>query len=142
MKQENIVSKELWGDGPWVGEPLGSKPIVIYDRSYECEYWRHINGHWCGYIKLNTNDYDLAMNNTLDFHGGITFDKENEEGKNRTIGFDCAHIGEDIIPKYPQFSTHRLFNGAKTTYKTLEFCQNETKRFIDELLELKKLERE
>ena len=51
--------------------------------------------HWCGYVRVSANA--KVKEETLDVHGGVTFDGFLKELGGRAIGFDCAHAG-DYVP--------------------------------------------
>jgi hypothetical protein len=151
-----------WGDGPWVDEPLGKEPVEMSYKGYDCAFVRNlVMGHWCGYVGVSVKESELAEKNDNCLHGGITYTKvcnlvDNEhpsnqhildkKGSEMIIGFDCAHA-EDIMPrgriindtmygdKYP---FDKYFDEMyKPTYKTLQFCKDNVREFIDELIALK-----
>ena len=104
-------------------------------RGFKCFIVRCHWGHLCGYVEVDEFSGVPDDVNTLDVHGGITFDRV-VDGK-RTIGFDCAHLG-DCIPGYhngcslQHFFIVDVIHGA---YKDLEFVKSELKKLVTQLLE-------
>lgn len=65
----------------------------------DCVIKKQDMGHYCGYVVLpnSLQNWSEIMSDTIDIHGGITFDGLITWGKfkfKRAIGFDCAHGGD------------------------------------------------
>jgi hypothetical protein len=144
--------KEWWGAGEWVEE---SDLARFTYKEVSCIVRRcavrepfakeeHISGGYlCGYIELPLDStyincvYDDIP---IDCHGGLTFKEEN------LIGYDCAHSGDYNpsielfkkqnpssldIPK--ELKKYSIFN---PTYRNMEYCIQECKSMVDQLLQL------
>lgn len=57
------------------------------------------NTWYCGYVVIPANDkfYNASEDllDTLDVHGGITYDEFSHDFTKYMIGFDCCHVGDD-----------------------------------------------
>lgn len=145
------------GYGEWVEEAdsteieyLGYEAMIFRVFHYEpyTKKVAYFGGHLCGYVKISNNHpFYKKKGIYLECHGGIT---ANEIHEDHWIGFDCAHLG-DIVPttehfkrtspewieiqkKNPiplGFENHHLFN---PTYKNIEFCIEECKSMIAQLI--------
>ena len=104
-------------------EQEGNNKKFTY-KGYECEIKRIPGmGHLCGYVKLKQSIAHSFIDD-IECHGGITF---NENG---VIGFDCAHL-MDLIPLMPS----EFYAIKRGTYRDMEYCQNECKSIVDQLVE-------
>lgn len=165
FKIEYIITQKdkekWWGTGEWCIEP---DLVKFTFKGYDCKIIRvfavdgpeespiMFGGHLCGYVKIPNNHVTYCKHYddiNVDVHGGLTYRKMENE-KDYWIGFDCAH-SRDIIPsiahfcktdlhmieKMPPipegFEKHPLFNPI---YRNLEFCINECKSMVDQLIEL------
>jgi len=115
MKSKHILSSDeklkQWGYGEWVEEP---DLIEFEHQNIKCRIIRvsaHemngslFGGHLCGYICIPEGHPwkglgENALYDNIDVHGGITYNKEEEDGY--WIGFDCAH-SSDIVPSLEVF---------------------------------------
>ena len=107
-------------------------------KGYKCEV--KINdsmGFRCGYVTLNNNiEID---SDSLDCHGGITYDQEFVGY--RVIGFDCGHYGDgndlDLCTNKEYVKTMRLF-GLSNSFpvRTLEYCEGECIKIVNQIEEL------
>lgn len=106
--------------------------------------------HRCGYVFIK-NDLiskdDDFYKIKIDVHGGITYDEK--QGTTRTIGFDCGHWidrpdfdsaikfykGTKYEKSLIQHKSHMLpfLDGE---IRSLEFCENECKKIIDQIIKL------
>lgn len=141
-RYKRIENKELWPDGPWKNEP-DNKDFVY--RDIKCYIKRGPLGHLNGYACFPLNiDIDR---NEIDIHGGITFDAQNEHGN--IIGFDCSHhlditpIGILLAEKinkdnkdifYPDYSFYKKMREKNSSYKDIEYVENEIKSLVDQVL--------
>ncbi|MEN6512227.1 MAG: hypothetical protein ABFD00_10425 [Chloroherpetonaceae bacterium] len=143
---------KYFGYGEWVEEP---DCVSFNYLGYECMVFRPIEfdnfikgGYLCGYVVL-PNDYPLYGKNidelNLECHGGITFSEFNET---HFISFDCAHC-TDINPSlgiyWKKLVDSKNYNlpekefllSFKPTYKNVNFCINELKSLVNQLIEIK-----
>lgn len=148
------------GLGEWVDEPdevsfqyrdLQCKILRSFFEEPHCLDEHYFGGHLSGYVgipKTHPHHITNTYNNIdIDCHGGLTFQEFGADLLN-WIGFDCAHL-DDYIPSVELFKRtnlemiefrkkfpHRdeknyLFN---PTYKNIEFCINECKSIVDQLI--------
>lgn len=54
------------------------------------------NGHHCGYVTISHRALGENEVNSLEVHGGITFQEEHAHLNRYTYGFDCAHYNDTI----------------------------------------------
>lgn len=163
IKQEHLYPQEqklkFLGEGEWVEE---FDNVEIEYRGYEAhvlrvfirepyaqeEHW--FGGHLCGYVKIpKTYLYYDQKYEDIDCHGGVTFDKLNDDF--RIMGFDCAHLG-DYIPsmelfrrtnpemkkyteEYPLPQGFEKFSMFNSVYRNMDYCLNECIKIIDQLIE-------
>ena len=167
FKHEFDDKEKWWGEGEWVSEPDNVEFIYKDFRckikrmaSPEGVNLEHMfGGYLCGYVQIpnELNFYDKSFDLDFDVHGGITYN-EIQENKN-WIGFDCAH-SHDYVPSTEYlYKTHPDFikikeNEKETfkacgidygksfinlkSYKNLEFCINECKSLVGQIIEMKK----
>ena len=102
--------------------------------------WVKINdslGFRCDYVNVpSTIDYDFI--DGLDCHGGITYKDENNGVL--TIGFDCGHYGDGVDPNLIAYKKYvsimkRLNLLDTTNCKSLEFCEEECHRIVNQIKE-------
>lgn len=60
------------------------------------------HSHHCGYVSFPSVLREFIIADELQVHGGVTFDKEIENGL-YCIGFDCAHSGDSSVMGDPAF---------------------------------------
>ncbi len=150
---------EWFGYGEWIEEV--DQVLFIY-KDFECKVLRvvlpdgsnHIfGGHLCGYVRIPADHpYHNKLFQRLDIecHGGLTYGEVNV---GHWIGFDCAHSG-DYVPssehfkknnpdmlKFRQdfplpeaFEKYSIFNPV---YRNINFCIEECKGIVDQLLAVK-----
>lgn len=107
------VDKSMWGDGPWQGEP-DKRQWRDDATGLPCLIVRNHHGSLCGYVGIGSDHpffgRDTDTLDGLDVHGGVTFARECQEGKQSEsichipdagepdhmfwIGFDCSHAGD------------------------------------------------
>ena len=134
------------------------KIIRICAREPYCMDEVYYGGHLCGYVKLDeTHPYHGKgyQDMNIDCHGGITYAERSEwvdhpEENKFWIGFDCGHSG-DFIPSSEMFKKrhnkpswiekmNEIFDSSnlpdylKPTYKNLNFCIEECKSIVDQLI--------
>lgn len=94
--------------------------------------------HYCGYVYTKFNEPNGNMiiedRNRIYCHGGITYSDD------KKIGFDTAHY-TDIVPMLIDDRTSKLFDDMfgfrlEPTYKDIDFCENECRNIIDQLIEM------
>lgn len=150
------------GYGEWIEEAdvteieyLGYEAFIIrvFIREYLTKEEAYSGGYLCGYVRIPENHPLYKQKEiVLDCHGGVTFNEIHEE---HWIGFDCAHP-RDIVPTIENFKNtneelislqKEIFSPVyeslfKQTYKNIEFCIEECKSMIAQLviLEEKKIE--
>lgn len=159
--------EKWWGEGEWVSEPDNVEFIykdyrcrIVRIVAFEGLGGGHVfGGHLCGYVqvpddlKLFDKGYDLDF----DVHGGITYNEKDDDEKN-WIGFDCAHLNdyqpstEYLYKTCPEFikikeESKNIFKNIGIdydtsfvnlkTYKNLEFCINECKNLVDQVIKIK-----
>jgi len=110
-------------------------------------------GHRCGYVAIPTDSEKYSEDyNSIDIecHGGLTYgcvdNKYPVETKTPTawIGFDCAHCWDkrdiDLMrelgadDKYIDMMT-QMFEDPYAEVRTAEYCEEECKRIVDQILE-------
>lgn len=155
-----------WGYGEWLGEPdevdftynaINCKILrIAIKEPYSVE--EHIfGGHLCGYVQIPKDNIlylDTYEDMDIDCHGGLTYGEIID--KKYWIGFDCAH-STDFVPSTEQLCKNNLkgkkihdsfkefYNkiGVKDcllfnpTYKNINFCINECKSIVDQIIDLK-----
>lgn len=138
---------QFFGEGEWVDEP----DFVEFEyRGFFCQVKRYTNddfgcalygGNLCGFVEV-PKDHPYYQKNYDDIpmvaHGGLTFSGMDHE--RFFIGFDCAHRN-DLVPFYRKFllsifSSERINNITKTTYKNVEFCIEQCKSIVGQLIDL------
>jgi len=162
MKSEKIKKKihywtsdqklKWFGYGEWIEEPdsleieyRGYKALVerISKQEPFAKEETYFGGHLCGYVVI-PDDHPLFKKENIDIdcHFGITFNEAYEE---HLIGFDCAHSG-DYIPSmelirkkcrlelYPIPKGYENFNIFNPTYRNVQYCIDECKKMIDQLI--------
>jgi len=152
---------EYLGEGEWVEE---ADYVEFNYCGYECHidriiasdfyrviptgFWKHayFGGHLCGYVLLHKEhpcfgkDYDDI---DITCHGGLTYGVKISEISYK-IGFDCGHCCDyvptieklkkdfGVMSKIPEpLKNSLLFN---TTYKNMNFCIQECKSMVDQLI--------
>jgi hypothetical protein len=126
----------------------------FYYKDYPCVILFMDMGHRCGYVGIPE---DIARNisdeqiEEIDCYGGITYGPsdylhyQNEE--NITwIGFDTAHYmdGKDYDKVKEYFGKERAEvlctyrYGCDLPAKTLEYCQEQCKKIVDQVVEMAK----
>jgi hypothetical protein len=171
-KEEHTHSAEMklkhLGYGEWVEEP----DLIEFEyKDFECKVLRilhrepyskeecYFGGYLCGYVKIPENhpSFNKQYNDIeVDCHGGLTYSEKEENAY--WIGFDCAHL-MDYVPsmelfrktnkdllefrkKFPipqEYKSHPLF---KPTYKNVNFCMEECKSIVNQLIEIPDLPNE
>lgn len=156
---------DWFGPGEWVDE---FDVVKFYFKDYKCMVFRVVTqepfvegvcfgGHFCGYVFLHGNHSFSGENFQdldIDCHGGITFSEFAQEEGAHLIGFDCAHSGDyvpsmeklkkqyrlkaEIAPIPKEFEKYSIFNPV---YRNVEFCVNECKSIVNQLIEMDKLEK-
>lgn len=153
MKISHLYTTEAkmkwFGPGEWVDEP---DEATFEHESFECRVLRVISaeinsetfgGHFCGYVKIpkghpwhgkRYDDIDCAC------HGGLTFcDFQRFENPNDFwIGFDCGHVGSDVIPsigKLIKEDCPPVFNNFQETYRTFDYVIEQTKSLASQATE-------
>ena len=111
-------------------------------------------GHRCGYVEIPFNhpilDKDCYELSYIDVHGGITFTKYEHatyplESDSGWIGFDCGHCDDrtdfESWIKYCPENLERikklksiLIEDRNATVKSIEFCEKECKKIVDQLI--------
>lgn len=140
--QPDKIDRKNWINGPWLDEP--DSELFIY-KDYKCIIFRilnngYISGHLCGYLFIPQEDFKKIDIESLDVHGGITFSQYDDETNMQCLGFDCAHIGTDIIPAYEKFELENIsenFIGKVKlrTYKDFNFVKKSLKNLVDQIIE-------
>ena len=113
------------------------------------------DGHRNGYVQINDSDvfekiknqYNDCLNVDIDCHGGITFVKEMKDSEylpdGNWIGFDCNHLydGHDFELSIEIFGNSdyiermkRLFDYEEGEIKSKDFCEDECKKIIEQIL--------
>lgn len=124
-------------------------------KNFRCVVVFNCNtGYRCGYVELPSKDF--LINNkygevrNIDVHGGITY-VENKpsdypvKSKFGWIGFDCGHLNDehDFKSWIKYFPEQRklieeiraiAYTSEYSTVKTLEFCEEECKKIVDQLI--------
>ena len=141
--------------------PYKKQDIVEFEGEYRgFRFYITIHpyiGHRCGYIIIPSNcciyqrDYSTLK---IEAHGGLTYSGFDFEDK-WVIGFDCAHIGDapDIKAALKFYKNteyeESIKNNSKCMYggkddeiRTLDYCIDECKKIIDQILEKENLNNE
>jgi hypothetical protein len=141
---------KCWGDGPWLNEP----DIVVFRyKGLRCRVIRifvsqpegMFGGHLCAYVCLprahpaHGKDYSEL---DVEVHGGLTHSAYDAHGR-WILGFDCAHYC-DIVPSvrlaYEKFASEFVvlaaFRALQSSYKTVSFVVDQTKKLADQLFQL------
>jgi len=165
MKKKYIYTQQekiqWFGEGEWIDEP---DLINFSEKGFDCLIIRIIfreqNGHYfggyiCGYIEIPKQnkffefDYNYFLN-LIDCHGGITFCEMDDSKK--IVGFDCSHtydlipsfektgiskkIQEDILEMLPHLKDIKMLSKIfHRTYKNIDFCINQCKYIVEQLIE-------
>lgn len=157
-KKEYLLNKDFkikhFGNGELVEE---HDYIEFIYKDFECRIKRmyvkgphaknecYFGGHLCGYVKIPENNkyfnkhYDEI---DIDCHGGLTY--SNYQDNNYYIGFDCAH-SFDYLPSMEMFKQknekikqffeqYERMNLFYPTYKNMDFCIEECKSIVDQLI--------
>jgi hypothetical protein len=150
------------GDGEWIEEPdyikfnykryKGMIYRIINEEIYAKEE-AYFGGYLCGYIIVPKNhpffcQFEICYENIY-CHGGITFNKFKDDV--HLIGFACAHLGDYIpacehmkktIPEmieiekaFPLPEGMEDYLWLKPIYKNLNYCIEECKNIINQLVE-------
>lgn len=113
-----------------------------------------LGGHRCGYVEVPFNhpisDKDCYELSDIDVHGGITFTKYEHatyplESKYGWIGFDCGHWDDSPdIESWIKYCPEKLeiirkmksilVRDIHSTIKSKEFCEEECKKIVDQLI--------
>jgi hypothetical protein len=153
-KEEKLYGPEFregWGEGPWQDEP---DQITWTDpeSGYPCAIGRQaILGSLFGYVGIPaTHPYHDApeeARNELDAHGGINWSHghlpwEEEDGPYWWFGFDCAHVGRDLVPQLDflhqpgqllaEFANSAGHQGE--VYRDVAFVEQEISSLITQLM--------
>lgn len=135
LNKVGMVSKE------WIDEP---NILEFESHGFRCFIIRNpILLNLLGYIEIPANHpwHNKELDYLLFPHGGITYDSAFHPsgnatpqyiapGKNRWIGFDCAHA-QDLIPGLTMFRTE--IPGFPITYKNIEFVKLELSKMAEVL---------
>ena len=141
MKEEYLIDKTKFSDGPWKEEP--DRVHWIDDRTgLDCLIMRHNKvGHLCGYVGVEKDHPCYAQNYDkieADVHGGLTYSQDNQHNKYIRhpesdekviwwIGFDCAHL-DDKTPY--EFGLDMMDNGS---YKDITYVSKEVTYLASQL---------
>ena len=123
-------------------------------KGYPCVILYHATGYRCGYVGVpNDRKYDI---DNIYCHGGITYHDNylrfQKDTDKQWIGFNTMHYGDA-----KDFETdENLFEGDKDTLKTIEFykglakfygnafptpnleyCMNECKNIVEQIIEMR-----
>ena len=130
---DDIITKTL---RPWEYEP----DFYEWDyRGMHCIARRNkSHGALCGYVDIpselwNTNMVlanRASLEDTIDVHGGVSFNNYVIDKDAHRIGFDCAHAG-DVLP----VETFSAMNEGGV-YRTLTFVIAECERMVDQIHKL------
>lgn len=166
MVEEDKVTHELtsdeklnaWGYGEWVEE---ADTCSFTHHGYVClvkrVFYKHLEdptvielGHFCGYIHL-PRDHVWAGKGYGDIdceiHGGLTFARGEEHGRNWIIGFDCAHSwdvcpGTEAVLRQSRLRMQQGNPGIfrqweylfTRTYKNMEWVKNEVISLVEQAM--------
>lgn len=118
----------------------------FYYKGFPCVILFMDIGHRCGYVGIpEASGIDVEE---IDCHGGITYGPSSylhlQEDENiEWIGFDTGHYGDgrdvDKIKEYfpdkvIQFQYFNMLAGF--TPKTLEYCEEECRRIVDQIIDM------
>ncbi len=119
---------------------------------------KHVfGGHLCGYVQLldKFNILEKGLDLDFDVNGGITYNEKECDNLN-WIGFDCAHLNDYLPSTEYQYKTDpafikitedskKLFEKFgldydksplnQKSYKNINFCVNECKNLVDQILQ-------
>lgn len=141
--------------GPWDDEP-DKVQWVDEATDLDCLAVRNSMGVWCGYVGVppchpaHGADYtDLDV----DVHGGLTFASScNEEAEDEGhgichvplpgreanvwwLGFDCGHVGFDVIPAFLKHDVNLPKSGRfASVYRNLDYVKAECASLAAQLL--------
>lgn len=153
-----------WGYGEWVEEidlleftyeEIECRITRVFAEEPNSKEFHVFGGHLCGYIRIPSNHpfhHKKYEDIPIECHYGLSF---GEISVGHWIGFDCGHCN-DIIPSTEYLNkTHPLFIEIERkrkeliknlcsdnaffnkTYKNIQFCIDECKSIVDQLLEVK-----
>lgn len=157
VHEYTTIDRSKWPSGEWDGEP--DKVQWKHEATgLPCLAVRHPrSGHWCGYVgvaeghPLFGKEYDSEEVNIYT-HWGLTFADACSPSETEStgichipqpgepdhvwwFGFDCAHHG-DYSPQDAVYARDRGYPftiGGDSTYKTLEFVNQECQKLADQL---------
>ena len=120
-------------------------------KGYPCVVLFMEPGYRCGYVGIPNKTYDIDFEEVIDCHGGITYGPSDhlhfqEDNDILWIGFDCTHYcdGYDITLAEKVFSldrlTHLYGSRPQGNVRSLEYCENECRNIVDQLIELQEAE--
>lgn len=117
-------------------------------KGYPCVVLLMGLGYRCGYVGIPNKTYDIDFEEVIDCHGGITYGPSDhlhlqEDDDILWIGFDCAHWedGYDVDAAIKYFGPdHAVAYIRSGTICTLDYCQGECMKIVDQLIELQEAE--
>ncbi len=157
----NAIDKlRWWNQGEWIEEAdlleftyksMNCLIKRIATQEPYCQEENIFGGHLCGYVQIPKNHFCFGKHYDLieiDVHGGLTFSEFVED--KYWIGFDCGHLG-DLIPSNEKNKKEHLSDKSFailkelenssiffSTYKNINFCIDECKSMVDQLIEIDK----
>jgi hypothetical protein len=158
-----LDQKIKWfGYGEWVEEidailftyrDIPCKVLRIVRRELYTKELYMFGGCLSGYVRIphgHPYEYKIYEDLNIDCHGGLTY---GECSLGHWIGFDCAHAGDlvpstqkfmkDHLKEFPEaFSLNKELNKSLiNTYKNIDFCIEECKSIVNQLILVESKER-
>lgn len=109
-------------------------------RGYPCVILFMDMGHRCGYVgvpvDVKVDEDDICC------HGGITYCSGHLHGQEDEgiiwYGFDCAHCDDeqDVEATLDYFGKKPYMLSFNGSIKTLEYCKEECKKIVDQIIEM------
>lgn len=157
---------KYFGYGEWVEEPdevnfefkeFTCHVIRVVKREPFAKEEAYFGGHLCGYVLIPVDHpyhHKIYNDMQIECHYGLTY---SEVSDGHWIGFDCGHLG-DLIPsmkKLRESFTMKQFHQQfpipeewkdsplfSTTYKNMDYCIEECKSIVDQLIVIKEMSHE
>lgn len=137
-------ARQLWGRGPWRGEPDLAE---FWHAGFRCETARSRMGTLCGYVLIPEGHpwHGLGRGQVpCDVHGDTTYCQATPDGAWR-VGFDCGHFN-DLIPMDADLYGHLIGGGMRRrlrrsrafgrgVYRTMQWTIRETQRLAEQARE-------
>lgn len=134
-----------------IGSHLGYDYVVLFT----------IEGYRCGYVKFRDGEFEEDVLRSISCHDGITYLNDHLPNDHYVdddngfvwVGFDCGHrrdrpCCDELLVYFPEIIIedptaleivrHKETSGESRSYRSLDFCINECKSIIEQLLQSKK----